>query len=74
MDTLTAVATKLVTHRGLKEGTVLVDEFDCPCAIIDHRIGVRQGSVYFLVEDLDEGGWSEVPFINSLKPTIKVAA
>lgn len=63
IGTLTPVTVKSVLARNLREGMTLVDEFDCPVVIIDHRLKTTvrgTGQVAFLVEDLEGGGWRDI--------------
>jgi len=72
LDTLADVATVDVKVRSLRPGHVLTDDLDCPAAVIDHRIGASRGTVRYLVNDLDRGGWSEIKLHEN--GTVKVVA
>lgn len=59
IDTLAEVPTTTVKASALKPGMVLVDDLDCPVAVIDHRVRATRGTgdVAYLINDLERGGW-----------------
>lgn len=68
IDTFAEVATVTIKAANLKAGMVLVDEFNCPVAGVDHRVSTNRGSgdIAFLIADLENGGWNRMAF----RPTI----
>lgn len=79
LDLLAEYPTTEVVARNFKVGMVLVDEFDTPIGVLDHRMAIgsdkgrNAGAVRWMVEDLEAGKWIESTFgIN--KPFRVVAA
>lgn len=63
IDSLTEVPATTLKATSLRPGMVLLDpEFGTPAAVIDHRIGTSRGTVTYLVNDLDTGGWTQARF------------
>lgn len=55
------------------EGMILLDELGTPAGLLDHKVGrASQGSVAWMVEDLDNGGWVTSRF--AVRKTFTVAA
>lgn len=74
IDTLTAVAVAKITTRQMREGMILVDEFDMPVFVLDHRIGTKHGCAEWMVADLDRGHWRTLTFPIWTNPNVRVAA
>lgn len=74
IDPLTEVPVTTVTASKLREGMVLVDEFDMPAAVIDHRMRATRnsGAVKFMLLDVETGGHIEHAF--HANGTVRVAA
>lgn len=54
VDLLASFETVRVRYRNLRPGMLLVDDFGCPIAALDHRVdSSRQGGGRWLVEVLD---------------------
>lgn len=70
VDPLVEVATVTIKAANLREGMVLVDEFNCPVAGIDQRVKAtaRTGEIAFLTADLENGGWNRL----ALRPALEV--
>lgn len=67
VDLLEAVAVTEVPANRFREGMVLVDEFDCPVGILDHRMPLERsrrtaGAVKWMFVDLEHGGWDVASF------------
>jgi hypothetical protein len=74
IDALSQPATVEVKGANLREGMVIVDELGCPSAGLDHRIRAERnsGSVAFLVNDFDRGGYRQDHFHRNV--TFRVVA
>lgn len=74
IDPLAEVAVTTVPARSLREGMVLVDEFDMPAAVVDHRMRATRGSgsVKFMLLDVETGKHIEHAF--HANRTVRVAA
>lgn len=72
IDILATFPVATVKGASLKPGMVLLDEFNSPAAVIDHRAGSKGGTIRFLVNDLEKGGWTEARIGENA--AIKVAA
>lgn len=68
IDLLAAYDVTEVSASAFRSGMVLVDEFDTPIGILDHRMrigsdnGRNAGAVRWMVEDLEQGKWVEATF------------
>lgn len=73
LDLLASFESVEIPAAKFAEGMILLDELGCPAGLLDHKIGrAAQGSVTWLVEDLDAGGWNPCRF--AARKTFTVAA